>query len=240
MKLTRWLPWIALGLGCGGKVASTAPANSNGDDSATPDNEDASTFSDDASGIEPEIDVAVIPGIDASLEDDATMDAPSVDAASCGSPPTLHLELPGTIFCGFGADGGLLTCDVGEECCLGGALGGGMYAAQVCQATGSTCTLGTGPIPIACNQGADCTANGVGGAVACCLQGAKGPAPKPGCTYPAAQDGTAVACETSGPAPGPGVCAAGEIQICESQADCPTGTTCVPGKWKIFQVGFCM
>jgi hypothetical protein len=34
-------------------------------------------------------------------------------------------------------------------------------------------------------------------------------------------------------------CAAGETQVCSSQADCPTGTTCTAGKWKLYQLGFC-
>ena len=39
---------------------------------------------------------------------------------------------------------------------------------------------------------------------------------------------------------GVGTCAAGEVQICSSAADCPAGKQCIAGKWKIFQVGFCM
>jgi hypothetical protein len=61
-----------------------------------------------------------------------------------------------------------------------------------------------------------------------------------GCGYPKATQGTAVVCESSDAGVAPGACAAGEVELCSSQADCPTGTTCTPGKWKIFQVGFCL
>jgi hypothetical protein len=94
----------------------------------------------------------------------------------------------------------------------------------------------------------DCTGAGFSGAVACCLQGATAPAIVPGCTYPRAKAGTAVVCEgtpggdagTDAAATTTGTCAVGEVQLCSSQSDCPTGTTCTAGKWKIFQVGFCM
>jgi hypothetical protein len=107
---------------------------------------------------------------------------------------------------------------------------------------GTGCTNPTGTsIGIACTQIADCVANGATGAtVACCLQGATAPADPAGCTYPKSHSGTAVACETtSGTGNAPGTCAAGEVQICSADADCPAGLHCVAGKWKILQVGFC-
>jgi hypothetical protein len=100
-------------------------------------------------------------------------------------------------------------------------------------------------IGIACNQTSDCAANGMTGSVACCLQGAKGPNPVTGCGYDKASSGTAVVCEatTGGTTTDAGymvgTCLAGETQICSSDTDCPTGTTCKPGKWKIYQIGFC-
>jgi hypothetical protein len=162
-------------------------------------------------------------------------------AVNCGSNPTLHVDTAGTIFCGYDFDAGAdLSCTTGQQCCLGGYLDGGTFAEQVCStwsATGTGCTNPPGDsIGIACGQNADCTANGFTGShVACCLQGATAPADM-GCTYPKATLGTAVVCESTS---GNG-CAAGEIQICSATSDCPTGMTCTPGKWKLFQVGFCM
>lgn len=174
-------------------------------------------------------------GVDGSTGVDAAMEA----GVDCGSTPSLHEEEGGTIYCGFG-DAGSITCPIGQECCLGGSLGNNTFAPDECATYGSTCTNGTADdagvtnaISIACMQVSDCAANGVSGAVACCLQGATAPAPVPGCTYPKATHGTAIACETS-------ACAAGEVTICSSQADCPQGTTCTAGKWKIFQMGFCL
>jgi len=125
-------------------------------------------------------------------------------------------------------------------CCLGGSLGGAMYAPQECSpnamvgcTNGAPDAGGTAAIPIQCNQVADCTANGFQGAGSCCLQGASAPSIVPGCGYLKTKGGSAVVCETNP------VCAAGEAQICSTIADCPQGTACTPGKWKIFQIGFC-
>jgi len=178
-----------------------------------------------------------------------------MDAPNCGSPPTLHQDPAGNLFCGFGADGGVLDCleSSGDGvCCLGGAIGGGMFDPQICAATPAGCTNGgdggtgqSAAVPISCYQVADCTTAGFTGAVACCLQGGILENPAPGCTYPRATHGTAVVCE--GTAPGAdaaatttGACATGELQICSAQSDCPTGTTCTAAKWKIFQVGLCL
>ena len=167
--------------------------------------------------------------------------------ADCGSTPTLHVDEAGSIFCGF--TDAALDCVTGQECCLGGYLvDSGTFAGQQCATTGATCPNGVfgsdaaaPPIPIMCAQISDCKANGVANAVACCLQGATAPADEPTCTYPKATLGTAVVCESNDAGGNAaGSCAAGEVQICSSQADCPTGTTCTAGKWKILQVGFCL
>jgi hypothetical protein len=142
---------------------------------------------------------------------------------------------------------------VGQECCLGGSIGGGNFAPQECATYGTTCTNGGGAdastneqaIAIACNQVSDCVANGKTGATACCLQGAKCTSGytctgSPGaCPYPKYSDGVAIVCEGTGGGTTATACAAGETQVCSSQADCPTGTTCTPGKWKLYQLGFC-
>jgi hypothetical protein len=28
--------------------------------------------------------------------------------------------------------------------------------------------------------------------------------------------------------------------MCSQQSDCPSGTTCTAGRWKIYEVGFCL
>jgi hypothetical protein len=125
---------------------------------------------------------------------------------------------------------------------LGGPVGSGVYAPQICAPNAAGCMIpseGMGPVPIQCNQISDCPSNGAPGATACCLQGGSAPTPAPGCTYPKVKGGTAIVCEgNSGGAATS--CAAGETQICSTNADCPSGTTCAPGRWKLFQLGFCM
>jgi hypothetical protein len=163
---------------------------------------------------------------------------------ACGATPTLHEESAGTIFCGVSATGVSLACIPGEQCCEGGGLGGGMFAPNACAPFGAVCTNGGGdeagsneqPIPIECAQISDCAADGRP-ASACCLQGGKN-STLAVCSYPKFSDGVAIVCEGTGGAVQS--CAAGEVQVCSSQADCPTGTTCVAGKWKLFQLGFCM
>jgi hypothetical protein len=224
-----------------------AGADASGDATANPEADsgtaDSSTAVDSGEAPETSSDDSGSAGDTGSSEGDSGSPQDSGTGPDCGSTPTLHLDPAGTIFCGYGADGGKVECLTGTECCLGGSLGGGTFAPEQCGARSSTCTNGGEPdaggslaIPIACMQIADCTANGVTSAAACCLQGATSPTAT--CAYPKAQYGTAVVCETGNTSPG--TCAAGELQICSSQSDCPTGTTCTAGKWKIFQVGFCL
>ncbi len=252
-------------LGCSSSTSTQSPSGdgggSGGDGTAPPQDSgagmDSSAVGMDSSALDSSnaADSGSTPG-EASVDGGATDSSMSgsdtgtaadtgttTDAAvNCGSNPTLHVDTAGTIFCGFDFDAGAdLSCTTGQQCCLGGMLDGGAFAEQACstwQAGGTGCTNPPADaIGIACGQNADCTANGFSGSnVACCLQGASGPAVPPGCTYPKATLGTAVVCESTS---GNG-CAAGEIQICSSTSDCPTGKTCTAGKWKIFQVGFCM
>lgn len=166
----------------------------------------------------------------------------------CGAKiPTLHPNPPGDVYCGYGpGDSGVtIEClsDAGMGwCCLGGSLGGGNYAPQICASNAAGCVAdgdpdaGHGGSPIQCNQISDCPGNGAPGATACCLQGASEEACQGGFTK--AYSGNAIVCEGDG---GGAVtpCVAGEIQICSSAADCPTGMMCKPGKWKLFDIGFC-
>jgi hypothetical protein len=173
---------------------------------------------------------------------DGGVDAADANVPECGAIPTLHPDDAGTIYCGF-TDGGSLLCPTGQECCLGGSLGAGQFAPEVCASYGATCTNGgvdggSPAVPITCAQVADCRANGNAGATSCCLQGAT-VSTVPGCGYPKFSHGSAIVCE--GDAGGPATpCGPGETQICSSQADCPSGTTCTAGKWKIYQLGFCL
>ena len=237
----------------GGGAANEAGPGADGASDASVDQGGGGEGGSDAGGFDAStgLDAATTPdtstaeasaGQDAAAADSgASLDA-GVDA-NCGSIPSLHPDPAGTIYCGFG-DAGAISCTTGTECCLGGSLGSG-FAPEQCAPYGSTCTNGGDPdaggslaIPNACAQISDCTANGVTGAAACCLQGATAPSVNPGCTYPRPKGGTAVVCETGSTSPG--TCAQGEVQVCSSQADCPAGTTCTPGKWKIYQLGFCL
>ena len=189
-------------------------------------------------------------GADVTMNEDGGTDSGnetdtgSVNGPDCGKIPSLHANPAGDVYCGYGADGGTIDCLTGTQCCLGGSIGGGMYDPQVCSnwnALGTGCdNPDGGGIGIACNQISDCTANGMANATACCLQGASA-APVTGCGYDKAKNGTAIVCEGNGDGgTGATACAVGETQICSSNADCPTGTTCQAGKWKIYQVGFCL
>jgi hypothetical protein len=219
--------------------------DASGDATASPDSSAADSGAADSSTPVADSSTAADTGTeesDSAAGGDTGSPQDSGAAPDCGSTPMLHPDPAGTIFCGYGADGGKVDCLTGTECCLGGDLGGGTFAPEECGSRGGTCPNSGQPdaggslaIPIACMQIADCTANGVTSAVACCLQGATSTAT---CSYPKSEYGTAVVCETGNSSPG--TCAAGETQICSSQADCPTGTTCTPGKWKLFQVGFCL
>ncbi|HTQ43796.1 MAG TPA: hypothetical protein VMI75_13635 [Polyangiaceae bacterium] len=167
------------------------------------------------------------------------------------SIPSLHANNPGDVYCGYTSDdsGTPLDCvvDAGQGfCCLGGGIGGNQFAPQMCAANAAGCTNGgsvdaggSAAIPIQCNQISDCPLNGSTGATACCIQNASAPAAVPGCGYSKAKGGSAVVCEGSGGGAAT-ACQAGEVQICSSQTDCPSGTTCQAGKWKIYQIGFCL
>jgi hypothetical protein len=175
---------------------------------------------------------------DTGMEEDTGTSSGGGDAGvDCGSIPALHANTAGDIYCGYGTDGGDIDCLTGTMCCLGGSIGGNQYDPQVCNpwnAAGAGCNNPDGGgIGIACNQVSDCNANSDAGFASCCLQGAM-ESMVAGCGYPKAKEGTAIACESAA------MCQQGETPICSSQADCPSGTTCTAGKWKIYQIGFCL
>ncbi len=188
--------------------------------------------------------------MDSGNEDAGTGDSggSSGGGMDCGTKiPTLHQNPAGDIYCGYlpGDSGAALDCvaDSGTGwCCLGGSLGGGQYAPQICSANSAGCLADGNPdagkpgIPIQCNQISDCPGNGATGATACCLQGGSLESCAGG--FSKAVGGNQIVCEGSGGGSAT-ACQPGEIQICSSQADCPSGSTCKPGKWKLYQIGFC-
>jgi hypothetical protein len=207
-------------------------------DTGSPQGDDGPVTGDDGGGGQPDSSS----GPDGSGSGDAGEAGPTSDAGDggtavpdCGSIPTLHPTDAGEVYCGFG-DAGSIYCGVGEQCCLGGSLGNGQFAPEQCAAFGTTCQnppptdAGAGGIAIECMQPSDCTAND--GGTVCCLR-ANPPAVVAGCGYSKATGGTGVFCEQAT------ACAAGESRLCESQADCPSGQTCTPFKWKLYQMGFC-
>jgi hypothetical protein len=124
----------------------------------------------------------------------------------------------------------------GTQCCIGGSIGGGMYANDDCEPWGTACTNPpTKGLAVPCEQPADCTANDGGAGQICCLMGSQ-PAPVAGCpaTDLKASGGTGTQCVVGT------TCGAGNTQLCLSNADCPAGKTCQAFRWKIIQIGACM
>ena len=169
----------------------------------------------------------------------------------CKSNPTLHTATGGSIYCGYAGDAGAtLTCPLGQECCIGGSLGGGLYADDTCQTWGSTCdnpapdaSMSPG-LQVECEQTADCTVNssagdggtgeGGAGSMVCCLVGTS-PAQVAGCPIEdqKAVGGNGTVCEQAS------ACMTGEVQVCLQTSDCPSGQTCTPFRWKIIEMGYC-
>jgi hypothetical protein len=130
------------------------------------------------------------------------------------------------------------SCDAGTECCVGGSIGGGMYAPDDCEPWGSACTNpATKGLAVPCEQPSDCMANDDAGAgQICCLMGTA-PAMDviAGCTTVLkASGGSGTKCMTATS------CGNGNTQLCLSNADCPMGMTCAPFHWKIIELGACM
>jgi hypothetical protein len=152
----------------------------------------------------------------------------------CGKIPSIHPDEAGTIFCGFtdaAAPNDHLYCTTGTQCCLGGRNGNQGFFPEDCVAFGSACdNPADGGLPKQCGQPSDCALNH--GGAACCLRGAT-PQMVTGCGYYKAQGGEGLFCEQ-----GPG-CAAGEVAVCTSNNDCPSGQTCTAFKYKLWPMGFC-
>lgn len=234
---------LALGAGlCVGTACSSSSSNSGGGSGGGSGSGSGGTV-DSGSAADVTTDDSGSTGGDSGNETDGG------SGVDCGKLPTLHANPAGSIFCGYGpdvdagGDGGTITCGVGSQCCLGGEVSASSgYSPQTCStwtANGVGCdnpAADSGAeyaaIGIACNQNSDCTSNGQATGGSCCLVGAT-VSTVAGCSYPKAKSGTVIQCEST-PS-----CAAGEIQVCSAQADCPTGTTCTAGKWKLYDLGFC-
>lgn len=154
---------------------------------------------------------------------------------SCGSMPKLFPSDGGvgSLFCGYPpGDAGDLYCNGGAQtCCLGGADGDGGFAAPACeplpaQPDGGLCTNGNPAPELDCESVADCPSGQV-----CCMTGPNPPSLDTECGYYKASDVTGTHCAAS--------CLTTETRICESQAECASGT-CTPFKALILQLGFCM
>jgi hypothetical protein len=156
--------------------------------------------------------------------------------STCKSDPSLHTQAGGSIYCGFDADGGNFSCVTGQQCCVGGNLGGNMFAPDECATWGSMCQnpSPTSAQAVPCEQPEDCTANGMSGAI-CCLMGST-PAQVPGCDAKdlKASGGTGTKCMAAT------TCGAGNTLLCLQDTDCPTGQTCHAFRWKIIEMGACM
>jgi hypothetical protein len=158
----------------------------------------------------------------------------------CPSVPTLHAASAGSIYCGFNnSDAGPpdITCMTGQQCCVGGSIGGGNYANDDCEPWGTECMNPAGKgLAVPCEQPSDCMANDGGTGQICCLMGTQ-PAMDvmAGCTTVLkASGGTGTQCNVGTS------CGNGNTQLCLSNTDCPMGMTCQPFHWKIIELGACM
>jgi len=185
---------------------------------------------------------------DVTTQDTGTPDVnktetgPMDSGADCKDNPDLHPTEAGTIFCGYNDAGTGFSCSTGQQCCLGGSTGSDTYAPEGCYTWGGACPNPPpdGGAPIECEQTSDCYANTDGGTEAglvCCLEGATAPAVVAGCQAGdlKSSDGKGIFCEQ-----GSACTNSGALQICEQNSDCSGGKTCVPMRWKIYEIGFCM
>ena len=150
----------------------------------------------------------------------------------CGSTPSLHPGDGGSIYCPFGPDGSALHCAAAtQECCIGGKIGTNQFAESNCETWGTACTNpADGGRQLECGEALDCTGNNHG--TTCCATGAL-PAIKAGCGYYAESPGL------KGSTCSAAACAAGQFQMCATDAECGAGKTCTPFKTLGMQLGFC-
>ena len=172
---------------------------------------------------------------------------PSSDAGPDAEAGAIEAGLPpGSIFCAA-TSAGVLVCPAGDECCLPGSTNGVSQSTE-CAVFGAPCLNGSGDAgagaagAVLCDDIDDCRANGLPGATACCMRGAQS---EVGCSYPYYAGGESIVCEgdlDSGAPAGDGgatACQIGEVQVCQSSADCLAGTHCVAAEWRGRPMGVC-
>lgn len=173
-----------------------------------------------------------------NVNPDASSDAARFDGsfADCGTLPTLHDAGPGP-FCPLQQlmDGGpeFASCAANEQCCY--YQGVAPTPASTCNANGVACAPQATYITIdwACDVAGHCPANDV-----CCMYG------KDAGTTNVVADNT---CPTGallralnvGGSRCAAACAAGEVKLCATTADCPMGTTCTAFSTNAKVLGIC-
>jgi hypothetical protein len=145
------------------------------------------------------------------------------DASTCGTTPALHPEAAPGVYCPFTATGAT-TCAAGDQCCEPPAANGQV---SVCAAAGTGCGV-TNALVWQCEDALDCAASAAG--PVCCGVGAV--TLDATCGFHRGTGFTGSHCAAS--------CAAGEVHVCEAQAQCPAGTTCTPFKTNGLAMGACL
>ncbi len=145
--------------------------------------------------------------------------------ADCGSFPTLHPESMPGVYCPFSGNPSI-TCMAYQECCETPA---GAGSPSTCEMFGSTCPVANS-ITWECEDPIACMGNPGAAGPVCCGQGSVQLDSNCGYHYGSGFMGTVCAAS----------CAAGEVTICETQSECPSGTTCTPFKTKGLQIGACL
>jgi len=189
----------------------------------------------DADPTLPEIPDAAAPSDDDVDSSKPQPQAPKDAGVDSGGPPITEPSCPpvGQVFtspkgpfCPFQQGGVFDHCNVGEHCCHYPIESG---LAATCNAGSVACAapaITTG-LDWRCDESNDCPgANSV-----CCFAGTVTPIAQ--CPGTFASTGTGSACRAASQ------CAAGELQTCGSQSDCPLGKTCTGVRIRGKHVGIC-
>ncbi len=148
--------------------------------------------------------------------------SPNNAASHCKTEPMLHVTGTRGLFCPFskGADGKFESCAVGKQACCVSARRGG--TPSKCAELGATCE--TTHFALGCADSPSCGASEV-----CC---ATGPTPAvAACTYPESRHLAGSSCMKT--------CAAGQYQLCSSDADCGSTGKCSAYRVSGMQFGYC-